>query len=54
MLHDREPAQLGQLASQSTSRRRGIPEQVKQAATPRAGQSAPQIRFRGADLSYPS
>jgi len=53
MLHDREPAQLGQLAGQGTRRRRGVPEQVKQAAAPRAGQGAPQIRFCGIGLSHP-
>jgi hypothetical protein len=51
VLHDREPAQLGQLAGQGASRRRGVAKQVQQAAAPRAGQGAPQIRFCGIGLS---
>ena len=53
MLHNREPAQLGQLAGQGAGGRRGVPEQVKQAAAPRAGQGAPQIGFCGIGLSRP-
>jgi hypothetical protein len=53
MLHDREPAQFGQLAGQGTCRGRGVAEQVEQAAAPRAGQGAPQIRLCGIRLSHP-
>ena len=53
VLHYRETAQLWQLAGQGTGRRRGVPEQVKQASAPRAGQGTPQIRFCGIGPSRP-